>query len=442
VKFKVGDIDTTIDSTIGVRQGSCEGPALFLFIIQAALETMDWPVAKPEFCTLENGVTEGQRPRKRGVTRFEHWKSLFADDCAVLFNKRRDLVKGANYLFTHLGRFGLQMHIGRGNGKSKTEAMHCPAPHQAVGNTRNFPVADGFVSFTSTFKYLGSVVSSELTSDADVAARLTSAAAAFGALRKCMFSSRRITPVIKGKVYVALVLTILLYGSECWCVRADHLRSLQSFHRRCVRAMCRVTMRSTKKHRITTESLLERLGIRTMEYYLTARTLRWAGHVARMDMDRLPRKLLTGWVDNKRPVGRPKLTYGHSLKKALKSRGLPYTFNKWCPLAQDRLQWSALSRGDKGKDFSWDNDDGRARPMTQEQAAIQAISRGDAAGAPQQAGLRRSSRMRFANVRSDSGHAMGLNEARSAGFRRAHVVVNDEDNPYHFVFGFGWVLKP
>jgi hypothetical protein len=102
----------------------------------------------------------------------------------------------------------------------------------------------------------------------------------------------------------------------------------------------------------------------------------------------------------------------------------------------------SLTYGDKGKDFSWDNDDGRARPMTQEQAAIQAISRGDAAGAPQQAGLRRSSRMRFANVRSDSGHAMGLNEARSAGFRRAHVVVNDEDNPYHFVFGFGWVLKP
>ncbi len=50
MKFKIGEFDTTVPSNIGVRQGSCEayGPTLFLFIIQAALETMTWPVAKPQ----------------------------------------------------------------------------------------------------------------------------------------------------------------------------------------------------------------------------------------------------------------------------------------------------------------------------------------------------------------------------------------------------------
>ena len=48
MKFKIGDIDTTVPSNIGVRQGSCERPTLFLFIIQVALETMTWPVAKPQ----------------------------------------------------------------------------------------------------------------------------------------------------------------------------------------------------------------------------------------------------------------------------------------------------------------------------------------------------------------------------------------------------------
>ncbi len=37
MKFKVGKTDTNVPSNIGVRQGACEGPALFLFIMQAAL---------------------------------------------------------------------------------------------------------------------------------------------------------------------------------------------------------------------------------------------------------------------------------------------------------------------------------------------------------------------------------------------------------------------
>jgi len=53
---KFGEVDSKIDSTIGVRQGSCEGPVLFLFIMQAAMET-EWPdgVSKPEFMNREYG---------------------------------------------------------------------------------------------------------------------------------------------------------------------------------------------------------------------------------------------------------------------------------------------------------------------------------------------------------------------------------------------------
>jgi hypothetical protein len=32
--------DSEVDSTIGVRQGSCEGPVLFLFIMLAAIEAL------------------------------------------------------------------------------------------------------------------------------------------------------------------------------------------------------------------------------------------------------------------------------------------------------------------------------------------------------------------------------------------------------------------
>jgi len=61
-KVKIGDVDSEINSTIGVRQGSCEGPVLLLFIMQAAMETLAWPegASKPEFMTREYGKTTGE----------------------------------------------------------------------------------------------------------------------------------------------------------------------------------------------------------------------------------------------------------------------------------------------------------------------------------------------------------------------------------------------
>ena len=63
-----GEEDTAADSLIGVRQGTREGIILFLVIVQAALEILEWPVAKPTFRTCADGVTSGERiNRKRGV---------------------------------------------------------------------------------------------------------------------------------------------------------------------------------------------------------------------------------------------------------------------------------------------------------------------------------------------------------------------------------------
>ena len=87
----------------------------------------------------------------------------------------------------------------------------------------------------------------------------------------------------------------------------------------------------------TTESLLIRLGISCIDVYVVRRQLRWAGHVARMEMDRLPRKMLSSWVNEKRPRGSPEMTYGRSLMKALKRANVDT--NDWYEMAKDRNVW-------------------------------------------------------------------------------------------------------
>ena len=79
-----------------------------------------------------------------------------------------------------------------------------------------------------------------------------------------------------------------------------------------------------------------------LDQLVAARKLRWAGHVARMGHERLPRRFLTSWIRNPRPHGRPQFTYGHSLNKTLEWAGISTDFAVWSELAQDRPAWRAL----------------------------------------------------------------------------------------------------
>ena len=59
--------------------------------------------------------------------------------------------------------------------------------------------------------------------------------------------------------YEGLVLAILFYSSECWCLRESELQELhRRFHQDCVRTMCRISMWHVEQYSITNQELLDR----------------------------------------------------------------------------------------------------------------------------------------------------------------------------------------
>jgi hypothetical protein len=193
----------------------------------------------------------------------------------------------------------------------------------------------GLVDVTKDFKYLGSIIDSSLTLDADVDKQTKAATSAFGALQNVL-TSLSVDLHVNGRIYTALVLRILLYGSEARCLRENIFNRLRSFHNRCVRAMSRITMAHAMKHRITSKCLFERHGVGSFDNYYSHRLLRWAGHAARMPMDRMPRMRVTGWGEHARPVGCPQMTWGRTRNKALQNYDLPTGFGQWSAHAADR----------------------------------------------------------------------------------------------------------
>ena len=156
----------------------------------------------------------------------------------------------------------------------------------------------------------------------------------------------------KGKLYEALVLGILLYGSETWALTTPNRQKLNKFHNSCVRYLCGARRRThQRQHTPTMASLFAKLHVHNMDHYLNARYLRWAGHVARMPEHRLPRRMLTAWVDNPRPRGKSCYGYGHWLEKELNAAGICTEANalamgnveSWMQQAQDRVAWRRVS---------------------------------------------------------------------------------------------------
>ena len=89
----------------------------------------------------------------------------------------------------------------------------------------------------SDFKYLGSILEAKGSIVKEVGERIAKASRAFGALREPVFRDSNLSYRTKRLVYRAVILGVLVYGSETWTTKHDTKRKLEAFHNRCLRGI-------------------------------------------------------------------------------------------------------------------------------------------------------------------------------------------------------------
>ena len=78
----------------------------------------------------------------------------------------------------------------------------------------------------------------------------------------------------KVEVYRAVVLTTILFGSECWTLYRRHIKQLEQFHTRCLRKIAGIRWQD----RVSNTRVLEMCGISGIEAFLLQSQFPWVGH--------------------------------------------------------------------------------------------------------------------------------------------------------------------
>ena len=134
-------------------------PILFLFLMLAFSETLEqeyeqeWDIKPIEFkyhANIREGQLKSQPLNARAALTIKLIQLLYVDDTFFPFATREDLVKGSNLIFDLFKRFGLLMHIGRGDVDSKTKAMYFPPslPQKKPNNTNTTTVKNATQTIT------------------------------------------------------------------------------------------------------------------------------------------------------------------------------------------------------------------------------------------------------------------------------------------------------
>ena len=88
------------------------------------------------------------------------------------------------------------------------------------------------------FRYLGTTTTRDGIGTREMKKRRVIAATAFQQMEN-IWRSGNITVRLKYRLYRALILTILLYNSECWTYREQDLKMLEVFHFSCLKKLTR-----------------------------------------------------------------------------------------------------------------------------------------------------------------------------------------------------------
>src|SRR6201996_3765554 len=321
-----GSTSEAFDIRSGVKQGCVLAPTLFSIFFAVLLKHAFGSATEGMYLRTRSDGKLFNLSRLKAKTKVQSKclrDFLFADDAAITTHSAAELQQLMNRFGSACKDFGLTIST------KKTQVMV-----QNMDSSPSITISNHELEVVHDFVYLGSTITDSLSLDVELNRRVGKAATTMSRLTNRVWANAKLSEHTKIQVYMACVVSTLLYGSESWTLHSRQEQRLNTFHMRCLRRILGITWQD----KVSNNTVLERAGLCSMYTLLKQRRLRWLGHVIRMDDGRIPKDLLYGELSQgTRPTGRPYLRYKDICKRDL--RALDIDTTAWEEVALDRPLW-------------------------------------------------------------------------------------------------------
>ena len=281
----------------GLRQGCVMFPWLFNLYIDGVVREVN-----------ARALGRGLKLVDGNDNEWELNQLLFADDTVVVADSERKLCQ----LVTEFGRVCERRKLRVNVGKSKV--MRCTRNED--GARLNVMLNGEALEEVDQFKYLGSVIAANGGVEADVHHRVNEGCKVLGAMKGVM-KYRGLGMNVKKVLYEKVVVPTVMYSSESWGMKVTERQKLSVFEMKCLRSMTGVSWLDRVRNKV----VRARTGVRReLAARVDMNVLRWFGHVERMDIERLLKKVMNAKVDGRSARGRPRFGWMDGVKRALNDR--------------------------------------------------------------------------------------------------------------------------
>ena len=168
----------------------------------------------------------------------------FADDQAIITSSEEGLQRLVDSLQASTGRYDMKMNT------KKTKVMR-------ISRTGKDPVniiIDGKnIEQVTTFKYLGSIMTSDGKYDKDIQIRIAMMKCAFSKIKELM--SKGMSTETKNRIVNTLIWSVMMYGSESWTKRKNNIKQIDAAEMWLWRGILKIRWRD----RVTNEEVRQRI---------------------------------------------------------------------------------------------------------------------------------------------------------------------------------------
>ncbi|XP_060182381.1 uncharacterized protein LOC132612053 [Lycium barbarum] len=136
------------------------------------------------------------------------WCMLFADDIVLIDESRSSVNARLEVWRQTLESKGFKLS------RTKTEYLECKFSNESEVEDEDVQLDTQVIPKKESFKYLGSIIQGIGEIDDDVTHRIGAGWMKWK-LASGVLCDRKVTPILKGKFYKAVVRLAMLYGMEC-----------------------------------------------------------------------------------------------------------------------------------------------------------------------------------------------------------------------------------